>query len=110
MGSFQWQQLPKSDVLDPRCQALRRADSMITLPLSRFTLGATQSQVWKSLGSPTAKDSERLIYLHEHDVTTKAARCCHLLVDLCSISRMEVGPGHRRSHRNSALGLGASLR
>jgi hypothetical protein len=74
VGSFQWQQLPKSDVLDPRCQALRRADSMITLPLSRFTLGATQSQVLKSLGSPTAKDSERLIYLHEHDVTTKAVR------------------------------------
>jgi len=41
---------------------------MITLPLPSFTLGATQSQVLKSLGSPTARDSERLIYLHAHEV------------------------------------------
>jgi hypothetical protein len=33
---------------------------MITLPLP-FTLGATQSEVLKSLGSPTATNSERLI-------------------------------------------------
>jgi hypothetical protein len=74
VGAFQWRQLSENDVLDPRCQALRREDSMITLPLPSFTLGATQSQVLKSLGSPTARDSERLIYLHEHDVTPKAVR------------------------------------
>jgi hypothetical protein len=38
---------------------------------------------------------------------SRCSRCCHLLVDLSSISNTEVGPGHRRSHRNSALGLGA---
>jgi hypothetical protein len=38
---------------------------VITLPLP-ITLGATQSQVLKSLGSPAARSSERLIYLHEH--------------------------------------------
>ena len=66
IGAFQWRQLSENDVLDPRCQVLRREDSMITLPLP-FTLGATQSQVLKSLGSPTARNNERLIYLHAHD-------------------------------------------
>lgn len=65
VGTFQWRQLSENDVLDPRCQLLRREDSMITLPLP-FTLGATQSQVLKSLGSPAARNSERLIYLHKH--------------------------------------------
>jgi len=36
---------------------------------------------------------------------SRSSRCCHLIVDLPSILRMEAGPGHRRSHRNSALGL-----
>jgi len=39
---------------------------------------------------------------------SRFSRCCHLLVDLSSISNTEVGPGHRRSYRNSALGRGAS--
>ncbi len=65
VGAFQWRQLSESDVLDPRCQSLRREDSMITLPLP-FTLGAMESQVLKSLGSPAARDSDRLIYLHEY--------------------------------------------
>jgi len=65
VGAFQWRQLPENDVLDPRCQVLGREDSMITLPLP-FTLGATQSHVLKSLGSPIARNSERLIYLHTH--------------------------------------------
>ena len=66
VGAFQWRQLSENDVPDPRCQVLRGEDSMITLPLP-FTLGATQSQVLKSLGSPTAGNNERLIYLHAHD-------------------------------------------
>ena len=39
---------------------------------------------------------------------SRFSRCCHLIIDLPSISRMEVGPGDCRSHRNSALGLCAS--
>src|SRR3954468_19162256 len=35
---------------------------------------------------------------------SRFSRCCHLLVDLYFISKDEVGPGDRRSHRNSALG------
>ena len=65
VGAFQWRQLSENDVPDPRCQMLRREDSMITLPLP-ITLGASQSRVLKSLGSPAGRTSERLIYLHEH--------------------------------------------
>jgi hypothetical protein len=36
------------------------------------------------------------------------SRCCHLIVDLGFHLAMEAGPGHRRSHRNSALGRGVS--
>lgn len=66
VGAFQWRQLSESDLLDPRCQALRREDSMMTLPLPSFTLGATESQALKNFGSPTTRDNDRLIYLHEH--------------------------------------------
>src|ERR1035437_2707187 len=36
---------------------------------------------------------------------SRFSRCCHLIIDLSSISKIEVGPGVRRSHRNSALGF-----
>ena len=35
---------------------------------------------------------------------SRFSRCCHLIVDLSSIFDGS-GPGHRRSHRNSALGF-----
>src|SRR5208282_6120005 len=41
---------------------------------------------------------------------SRFSRCCHLIIDLASISPMEVGPGDRRSHRNSALGFCFSFR
>jgi hypothetical protein len=66
IGAFQWWQLSKDDVRDPRCQELGRGDSMVTLPIPKFTLGEEQSQIFKSLGSPATKDSERLIFLHTH--------------------------------------------
>jgi hypothetical protein len=36
---------------------------------------------------------------------SRFSRCCHLLGDLSSILKDGSGPGHRRSHRNSALGF-----
>src|SRR5215467_1986868 len=33
------------------------------------------------------------------------SRCCYLFGDLSLHSRVERGPGHSRSHRNSALGF-----
>jgi hypothetical protein len=67
VGSFQWQRLSNRDVLDTRCHTLRKAGSVIRLPLS-LQLGAKSSEVLKSLGPPTLKTDERLIYLHEHEV------------------------------------------
>jgi hypothetical protein len=40
---------------------------------------------------------------------SRFSRCCHLISDLFSIRRIEVGPGILRSHRNSALGFGSPL-
>ena len=39
---------------------------------------------------------------------SRFSRCCHLLGDLSSCTKLEVGPGDRRSHRNSALGFGST--
>ena len=36
---------------------------------------------------------------------SRFSRCCYLISDLSFHSRVERGPGHRRSHRNSALAL-----
>jgi hypothetical protein len=36
---------------------------------------------------------------------SRFSRCGHLFIDLPPISKMEVGPGVWRSHRNSALGF-----
>jgi hypothetical protein len=67
VGSFQWQRLSNRDVLDTRCRTLRKASSVIQLPLP-LQLGAKSSEVLKSLGPPTLKSDKRLIYLHEHEV------------------------------------------
>ena len=64
VGSFQWQRLSNDDVVDSRCQAL--GGGSVTLPLS-FRLGAKKAEVLKSLGGPTSTESQRLIYLHEHE-------------------------------------------
>ena len=40
---------------------------------------------------------------------SRFSRCCYLLGDLSSITWTEVGPGVRRSHRNSALAFCSSF-
>ena len=70
VGSFQWQRLSSRDVLDSRCHALRGTTSAITLPLS-LRLGAKKAEVLKMLGEPTVIETERLIYLHEHEGTIR---------------------------------------
>ena len=57
---------------------------------------------------PSALFSERLIRSVQVGCS-RCSRCCHLFVDLSLPSpAWKGGPGHRRSHRNSALGRGAS--
>src|SRR3974390_2343943 len=70
VGSFQWAQLSKSDVLDPRCHLLD-GSGQIKLPLSRLVLGTAQSEILESLGPPSVKNAERFVYLHRHAVTVK---------------------------------------
>jgi hypothetical protein len=67
VGSFQWQRLSNRDVVDARCHILPKARSVIQLPVS-LQLGTKSSEVLKSLGPPTLKTDQRLIYLHDHGV------------------------------------------
>lgn len=66
VGSFQWQSLSNREVLDTRCHLLPKASSVIRLPVS-LQLRTKSSEVLKSLGPPTRKTNERLIYVHEHE-------------------------------------------
>ncbi|MGA9039985.1 MAG: hypothetical protein WB421_05565 [Terriglobales bacterium] len=65
VGSFQWQRLDKDGLLDQRCQMLQGAGSGIKLPIS-LQLGMTETEVLKTLGAPTTRHGNRLIYVHEH--------------------------------------------
>jgi hypothetical protein len=67
IGSFQWRRISSHDVFDTRCHTLPKADSVIHLPLS-LRLGTKSSELSRTLGQPTLKTHERLIYLHEHEV------------------------------------------
>jgi len=68
VGSFQWQRLSNRDVPDSRCHAL--SGEAVNLPLS-FRLGSKKTEVLKNLGHPTFTDTERLIYLYEHEGTIR---------------------------------------
>jgi hypothetical protein len=68
VGSFQWRRLSDQDVLDSRCHAL--GGDAVNLPMS-LRLGTRKAEVLKSLGQPTSRDTERLIYLHEHEGTIR---------------------------------------
>jgi hypothetical protein len=63
VGIFQWQRLEAGAVLDQRCRTLH--DGGIKLP-NHLRLGLTDSDVLKILGSPTVRQGDRFIYVHEH--------------------------------------------
>jgi hypothetical protein len=63
VGSFQWQRLNQGAVLDRRCQILRNAK--VELPIA-LRLGIAEAEVLKSLGRPTVRHGDRLIYVHYH--------------------------------------------
>lgn len=68
VGSFQWQRLSASAVLDRRCRVL--GEAKVKLPIA-LQLGITEAEVLKILGRPTVKQGDRLIYLHEHPLTIR---------------------------------------
>jgi len=66
VGSFQWQRLAKDADLDQRCRMLQHAE--VELPIA-VRLGTAEKEVLKTLGAPTVRRGERLIYVHEHEET-----------------------------------------
>src|SRR5450755_632265 len=64
VGSFQWQRLAKHAEIDQRCRMLQNA--AVELPIA-LQLGITEKEVLKTLGAPTVRRGDRLIYVHEHD-------------------------------------------
>jgi hypothetical protein len=65
VGSFQWQRVANSAVLDPRCRTLQDTSGAIKLPVA-LRLGMAETEVLKTLGPPTVSHGDRLIYVHEH--------------------------------------------
>jgi len=70
VGRFRWQRLPMNAELDQRCRMLQREAGGILLPIS-LRLGTTEKEVLKTLGTPTVRRGDRLIYVHEHDETIR---------------------------------------
>jgi hypothetical protein len=69
IASFQWQSLSSGARVDRRCHSLGAATAIkLGLPIK---LGMTQSEVLRVLGKPSLMRGDRLIYLHEHEVTLK---------------------------------------
>jgi hypothetical protein len=63
VGSFQWQRVGKSAVLDRRCRMI--GEAKVELPIA-LRLGITEAEVLKGLGRPTVRHGDRLIYVHYH--------------------------------------------
>lgn len=70
VGSFRWEHLPKNAELDQRCRMLQHKAGGIVLPIS-LRLGITEKEVLKTLGTPTVRRGDRLIYVHKHDETIR---------------------------------------
>jgi len=65
VGSFQWQRLANGIVLDRRCRTLQDTRGGIELPVA-LRLGMAETEVLNTLGPPTVRRGDRLIYVHEH--------------------------------------------
>jgi hypothetical protein len=63
VGSFQWQRLDQGAKLDRRCRLL--GDAKVVLPIA-LRLATGEAEVLKTLGQPTVRQGDRLIYVHEH--------------------------------------------
>jgi hypothetical protein len=63
VGSFQWQRLTKGAVLDRRCRMIEGTG--VELPVA-LRFGITEAEILKILGPPTVKQSDSLVYVHQH--------------------------------------------
>lgn len=69
VGSFQWHRLNNGVLFDPRCKLLGGAK--VEIPIES-RLGMATADVLRSLGPPTVNQADRLIYVHEHELTIRA--------------------------------------
>ena len=103
-----------------RQRTLDGEDRSVTIPSGRK--GGSRFELFRSFLSSCFAPKPRLSPpFHPHSLVSdflrsvqvgcsRCSRCCHLIFDLCFHLAMEVGPGHRRSHRNSALGAVLPIR
>jgi hypothetical protein len=68
VGGFQWQRFDNSAVFDRRCRML--GDAKVELP-NALRLDITEAEVVQILGQPTVRQSNRLIYIHDHKETIR---------------------------------------
>jgi hypothetical protein len=71
VGSFQWQRLSNNAQFDARCRALKGANIELSLPLQ---LGVPESHVLNTLGTPSLRRGDQLVYLHEHEGSNKGTQ------------------------------------
>jgi hypothetical protein len=68
VGGFDWRRLNKIAVLDRRCRVL--GGTKVELPIA-LRLGISEAEVLKTLGLPTVRHSDSLLYVHEHQVSIR---------------------------------------
>src|SRR5205823_2702225 len=68
VGGFQWRSVSATAGFDKRCSLLSKANGEITLPVS-LRLGTTESEVLRTLGKPTLRQGDKLLFVHEHNET-----------------------------------------
>jgi hypothetical protein len=64
VGGFQWRYVPRSAQFDRRCSALPGTTG-VELPID-LRLGASEAGVIRTLGRPTSRRGDTLLYEHEH--------------------------------------------
>ena len=65
VGSFQWLSISRDARVDSRCGRIAGLMRSVTLP-HRLQLGMSAQSLLKTLGKPTARRGNTLVYLHEH--------------------------------------------
>ncbi len=68
VGDFQWRRLAEGAVLDERCRKVQGTSDSVALPIA-LQLGMSEKDVLKTLGPPSARRGDTLIWLHEHQET-----------------------------------------
>lgn len=68
ISGFQWHLVPAGAQIDGRCRQL--TDSAVTLP-NTVRLGMTERDLFHVMGQPTKRQGQRLLYVHEEELTIR---------------------------------------